>query len=80
MTPIQSTEHSTFRKCVSTPRSLAEPIAILTDDIVVGVPMIELWKEMSYADLLYTIRLANPDTHIRKIEICNGGLSVRIFV
>ena len=77
MTPILSTEHPTFRRAAAKP---VAPIAILTDDIVVGVPMIELWKEMSYADLLDTIRIANPDTHIRKIEICNGGLSVRVFV
>ena len=80
MTPILSADHTTFRRPPAVKSAAPAPIAILTDDIVIGMPLIEAWKEMSYDDLLYCIQIANPDTHIRRIQICNGGLSVRIFV
>lgn len=89
MSPILNTRHGTFRKAQVTdavveapvaPLTPAVPVAILTDDIVIGMPLIEAWKHLSFDDLLYCIQIANPDTHIRRIQICNGGLSVRIFV
>lgn len=83
MSPIPSTRHDTFRKKLAeaaVPTAPPVPVAILTDDIVIGMPLIEAWKHLSFDDLLYCIQIANPDTHIRRIQICNGGLSVRIFV
>ena len=86
MSPILSTRHGTFHRpstaeTVALPRKPEAPVEVkLTDDIVIGMPLIEAWKHLSFDDLLYCIQIANPDTHIRRIQVCNGGLSVRIFV